>query len=97
METKLLSNSENDLNIAAEIIRSGGTVVFPTETVYGLGADALNPDAVKKIFTAKGRPADNPLIVHIYDVKQLNEIVSEVPESAKKLMNKFGRDRLQLS
>ena len=83
METKLLSNSENDLNIAAEIIRSGGTVVFPTETVYGLGADALNPDAVKKIFTAKGRPADNPLIVHIYDVKQLNEIVSEVPESAK--------------
>lgn len=89
METKLLSNSENDLNIAAEIIRSGGTVVFPTETVYGLGADALNPDAVKKIFTAKGRPADNPLIVHIYDVKQLNEIVSEVPESAKKLMNKF--------
>lgn len=48
METKLLSNSENDLNIAAEIIRSGGTVVFPTETVYGLGADALNPDAVKK-------------------------------------------------
>ena len=89
METKLLSNSENDLNIAAEIIRSGGTVVFPTETVYGLGADALNPDAVKKIFTAKGRPADNPLIVHIYDVKQLNEIVSEVPESAKKLMDKF--------
>ena len=83
METKLLSNSENDLNIAAEIIRSGGTVVFPTETVYGLGADALNPDAVKKIFTAKGRPADNPLIVHIYDVKQLNEIVSEVPNRLK--------------
>lgn len=53
METKLLSNSENDLNIAAEIIRSGGTVVFPTETVYGLGADALNPDAVKKYLRQK--------------------------------------------
>lgn len=58
-------NSENDLKIAAEIIKQGGLVAFPTETVYGLGGDGTNPDAAKKIYSAKGRPSDNPLIIHI--------------------------------
>ena len=69
METKIYNVSESDslslLEEAASIIRSGGLVVFPTETVYGLGADATNPDATSKIYAAKGRPSDNPLIIHI--------------------------------
>lgn len=65
---------------AAEIIRRGGTVVFPTETVYGLGANAFDPEAVKKIFVAKNRPMDNPLIVHIADINQLYEVASDIPE-----------------
>ena len=72
METKVirvdldnLNNSENDIKIAAEIIRDGGLVAFPTETVYGLGGDGTNPDAARKIYSAKGRPSDNPLIIHI--------------------------------
>ena len=55
---------------AAEILQNGGLAAFPTETVYGLGADGLNPDAVKKIFRAKGRPADNPLILHLSEPKE---------------------------
>ena len=72
METKVirvdldnLNESENDIKIAAEIIRDGGLVAFPTETVYGLGGDGTNPDAARKIYSAKGRPSDNPLIIHI--------------------------------
>lgn len=65
METKILSTSEQDIRIAAEIIRKGGLVAFPTETVYGLGANALDPEAVAKVYKAKGRPSDNPMIVHI--------------------------------
>lgn len=72
METKVvrvdldnLISSENDIKIAAEIIRDGGLVAFPTETVYGLGGDGTNPDAARKIYSAKGRPSDNPLIIHI--------------------------------
>ncbi|WP_338600375.1 L-threonylcarbamoyladenylate synthase [Sulfolobus tengchongensis] len=65
---------------AASVIRAGGTVVFPTETVYGLGANALNPEAVKKIFIAKNRPMDNPLIVHIERLDQLQEVAMEIPE-----------------
>lgn len=74
---------------AAEVIKNGGTVAFPTETVYGLGADALNPAAVKKIFRAKGRPSDNPLIVHIADIDDLKLIAKRPPESALALINKF--------
>lgn len=73
---------------AAKILQSGGIVAFPTETVYGLGADALQPDAVKKIFAAKGRPQDNPLIIHVAD-KDISEYVTDVPEIAKELMDKF--------
>lgn len=89
METKLLKADEDGLKTAAELIRKGETVVFPTETVYGLGANALCPLAVEKIFKAKGRPSDNPLIVHIADREKLLEIVKEVPEKARQLMDKF--------
>jgi len=82
-------NLEEVISEAARIIRLGGTVAFPTETVYGLGADALNPDAVSKIFKAKGRPLDNPLIVHIADIEQLEVIASDVPGSARNLMDAF--------
>ena len=74
---------------AAELLRSGALVALPTETVYGIAADARNGEAVKKIFEAKGRPQDNPLIVHICGMEMLNGIVSEVPERAKKLAAAF--------
>ncbi len=70
---------------AGEILRSGGLVAFPTETVYGLGANALDADAAAKIYRAKGRPSDNPLIVHIADMEALYQIAAEVPEKARAL------------
>ncbi|AKB84711.1 L-threonylcarbamoyladenylate synthase [Methanococcoides methylutens] len=87
---------EAGLNKAADIIREGGTVAFPTETVYGLGADALNADAVLKIFKAKGRPADNPLIVHIANKDQCSELAEEISADALKLMDKFWPGPLTL-
>ena len=60
-------------------MKRGGLVAFPTETVYGLGGDALNPDSSRKIYAAKGRPSDNPLIVHITNMDALKEIVTEIP------------------
>lgn len=77
------------ISASAAALREGKTVVFPTETVYGLGANALDKKAVKKIFVAKGRPSDNPLIVHIWHRKQLDALVKEIPPNAKKLMQKF--------
>lgn len=74
---------------AGQIIRQGGLVAFPTETVYGLGGDALNPDSSRKIYAAKGRPSDNPLIIHIADMDALPRIVSEIPEAAKVLAEHF--------
>ena len=82
------ANIEECIKDASQIIKNGGTVVFPTETVYGLGADALNEEAVKKIFIAKGRPQDNPLIVHVAS-KDIEDLVEEVPNIAKKMMDKF--------
>ena len=82
------SKDEEKIKEAAQYIKNGGIVAFPTETVYGLGADALNEEAVKKIFIAKGRPQDNPLIVHVAS-KDLSKYVKEVPEIAQKLMDKF--------
>jgi L-threonylcarbamoyladenylate synthase len=79
----------NIIKKAAEIINRGGLVVFPTETVYGIGADALNDEAVDKIFKAKGRPQDNPLIVHIADFNQLYDLALEVPEKAELLAERF--------
>ncbi len=91
MNTLLLSNSEKDIYIAAKIIKNGGIVAMPTETVYGLAANALNGNAVKKIFEAKKRPMDNPLIVHIGEtghIKKYN-LVSEIPEKATMLAKHF--------
>ena len=85
--TKVIT-AEN-IDEAALCIKSGGTVVFPTETVYGLGADATNDEAVKKIFSAKGRPADNPLIVHISRKDDIEKLVSFVSDDAKKLIDAF--------
>ncbi len=89
MKTKILSTSEYDIKLAGEIIAMGGLVAFPTETVYGLGADALNDDAVKSIYTAKGRPSDNPLIVHIADKDDIIPLVREVTPKAQALIDKF--------
>lgn len=77
------------INKAADVIKSGGLVAFPTETVYGLGGDGLNPLASQKIYKAKGRPSDNPLILHISHMDQLTPLVSEIPQSAKKLADEF--------
>jgi len=74
---------------AADLLRQGRLVAFPTETVYGLGADAGNPDAVEAIFKAKGRPADHPLIVHIADIDSLYDWASIVPDAALKLAHRF--------
>lgn len=95
-ETLHLSACENDLQIAADILSRGGTVIFPTETVYGLGANALLPEATKKIFAAKGRPSDNPLIVHIAERKQLASLVKEIPEVADTLIDAFWPGPLTL-
>ena len=73
----------------AEILRAGETVIFPTETVYGLGANALDEEAVSKIYKAKGRPSDNPLIVHIGDKKQVYNLVQSVTKEAEIVMDKF--------
>ena len=74
---------------AGDVIRHGGLVAFPTETVYGLGADGMDEKAAAKIYAAKGRPSDNPLILHIADIKALEGIVSDIPDKAKLLMDKF--------
>lgn len=75
METVRLSTNESDIRRAGEIIRAGGLVAFPTETVYGLGADALNAEAVASVYAAKGRPSDNPMIVHIADATDLYPLI----------------------
>lgn len=79
----------NNPKIAAAFIKAGEIAAFPTETVYGLGADAYNEKAVKKIFKAKGRPVDNPLIVHIANKKDINVLAQEITPSAKKIISKF--------
>ncbi len=88
-ETKIISISDNDLLYAANLIKNGNVIGIPTETVYGLGADATNEDAVKNIFIAKGRPSDNPLIVHIHHISKIQEISHNIPELAYKLAEKF--------
>jgi len=85
IETKMLTDTPADIARAAEMLKRGELVVMPTETVYGLAADARNEKAVAAIFEAKGRPQDNPLIVHISDLSELQALVSAVPESAKAL------------
>ena len=94
MNTKFYEIDVNDIDIekmqeAGDLIAAGELVAFPTETVYGLGGDALHPEAAKKIYAAKGRPSDNPLIVHIAEVSDLERVAKEVPEQAKKLAEAF--------
>lgn len=81
--------SEESFKRAGDIIRDGGLVAFPTETVYGLGGDALNPESARKIYAAKGRPSDNPLIVHIADWAALDSIAANIPEAARRLADAF--------
>ena len=81
--------SDKDIEHAVEVLRAGGLVAFPTETVYGLGADASNAGAVGKIFAAKGRPSTHPVIVHLADAAQLAAWAGEIPEAARKLAQKF--------
>lgn len=93
MKTKVsiikdVKEDEEKIKEAAEFIKNGGTVVFPTETVYGLGADALNAQAVEKIFKAKGRPQDNPLIIHVSS-KNVEAYAKEIPQIANDLINEF--------
>ena len=94
MNTKILQIDRNEIDEdkmeeAASVIRAGGLVAFPTETVYGLGADALSAEASEKIYAAKGRPSDNPLIVHIADFKDMERIAASMPLEAKLLSDAF--------
>jgi L-threonylcarbamoyladenylate synthase len=90
MKTLILNDSPSDIKKGAKIIREGGLVVFPTETVYGLGADATNETAVASVFRAKGRPSDNPLIVHIASVSDINKYGRDIPDMAFALFEKFA-------
>jgi len=93
METIILNHIDLDqddrLIKAARVLKDNGTVVFPTETVYGLGANALDEKAIEKIYKAKGRPSDNPLIVHVASQEQVDDLVEEVPLRAKQIMEAF--------
>lgn len=100
-ETRLLhvtadGPNPNVIDEAVKVLRAGGIVSFPTETVYGLGADALNAEAVRKVFEIKGRPSDNPLIVHIASDQQLYDIADEIPEKGKILAQAFWPGPLTL-
>lgn len=89
METKLLKPNKESIELACKLLQDGEVVGVPTETVYGLAGDSRNGEAIKKIFEAKGRPADNPLIVHIANLDMLKGVVRYVPNDARKLMDAF--------
>ncbi len=94
MDTKIIRMDEENIDMqtvkmAGNIIKSGGLVAFPTETVYGLGGDALNSSSSKKIYAAKGRPSDNPLIIHIVEMSALSQIVRKIPKAAYQLAEKY--------
>lgn len=88
-ETKILKNEKEQLKEASELLKNGEVVGIPTETVYGLAANAFDEAAVRKIFAAKGRPADNPLIVHISDIEQIENVSQSIPKLAYKCAEKF--------
>lgn len=96
MQTVVKTITKESLAEAAKLLRAGEVVAFPTETVYGLGANALDETALQKIYEAKGRPSDNPLIVHIASREQLAQLVSAIPERAEKLMQAFWPGPLTL-
>ena len=87
MNTRFLT--ANDIDEAAAILRGGGLLGIPTEAVYGLGADGLNPEAVRRIFEAKGRPQDNPLILHVAQPKEMEKFCHSIPPAAYTLAEKF--------
>ncbi len=92
MQTRVIdirTNKNEALEEASELLKSGEVVGIPTETVYGLAANALDEEAVKKIYIAKGRPSDNPLIVHISDISELSPLVKEIPEKVKVMASAF--------
>lgn len=89
METKILKTDDASINMAGRILKSGGLVAFPTETVYGLGANAFDAEAIRRIYAAKGRPSDNPLIVHIADISELGGLVTDISDNARALIEAF--------
>ena len=89
MKTEIYQPTDENLAYCASLIAKGEIVAFPTETVYGLGANALCPESVKKIYAAKGRPSDNPLIVHIASSEQIDFLAASVPEKAKRVVERF--------
>ena len=98
MNTKILKilDLENDYSKIVEgarILKSGEVVAIPTETVYGLAADAFNENAIKKVFEVKGRPQDNPLLVHIYKLEQVYDICKDIPKEAERVLTLFGQDQ----
>ncbi len=88
-ENNIDERAKEVIKKAGDIIKNGGIVAFPTETVYGLGGDGLNPKSSQKIYEAKGRPSDNPLIIHVADMDSIKKIVKEIPEAAFKLAEKY--------
>ena len=94
METRIFS--KKDIEEAAQILKAGGLVAFPTETVYGLGGNGLDKEAARKIYAAKGRPSDNPLILHVSKMEEVYPLVENVPEKAKLLMESFWPGPLTL-
>ena len=94
METRIFS--KKDIEEAARILKTGGLVAFPTETVYGLGGNGLDKEAARKIYAAKGRPSDNPLILHVSKIEEVIPLVESVPEKAKLLMESFWPGPLTL-
>ena len=94
METKIITELTRDnLQLVAHALRHGDVVAIPTETVYGLGANGLDVEAMDKIYAAKGRPSDNPLILHVPNVESIKPLVKEIPETAKALIEAFWPDR----
>lgn len=89
METKILKPDAAGIAEAGHILAEGGLTAFPTETVYGLGGSAFDADSVRKIYAAKGRPQDNPLIVHIADINQIEELAAEINDTARALIKRF--------
>ena len=94
--TRILSADKANILEAAELLRDGGLVAFPTETVYGLGADAMNERAVEKIFEAKRRPADNPLIVHVGTREDVSRVADDLSDKAWRLIERFWPGPLTL-
>ena len=96
MPTRILPPTSENLALAARILQAGGLVAFPTETVYGLGASALEEGAVRKIFAAKGRPATNPLIVHVSSLDDARKLAARWPDAAEALATKHWPGPLTL-